>query len=90
MTDGNEIGQMEKRLEKLWAALAKRKQLSNNAPWVKEATSDTYRWVTEHTKTYNEHWIEEGRPSPYEPFPQYEYFRDLFELFDLERIAFIE
>jgi hypothetical protein len=81
---------MEKRLEKLRAALAKRKQLSNNAPRVKEATSDTYRWVTQHTKTYNEHWQEEGRPSPYEPFPQEEHFRDLFEAFDLERIVWIE
>jgi hypothetical protein len=90
MTDGNEIGQIEKRLEKLRAALAKRKQLSNNAPRVKEATSDTYRWVTQHTKTYNEHWQEEGRPSPYEPFPPEEYFGHLFELFDLERIVWIE
>ena len=55
-----------------------------------EATSDTYRWATQHTKTYNEHWQEEGRPSPYEPFPCEEYFCDLFEAFDLERIVWIE
>lgn len=58
-----------KLIEKCEAKLAKRKGLSNDAPWVREATSDTYRWCTEHTKTYNEHWQEEGRPSPYEPFP---------------------
>jgi len=86
-------GDLAKRIEKLEAELAKKKRLSNlsnNDPRVREATSDTYRWVTEYTKTYNEHWMEEGRPSPYEPFPRYEYFRDLFELFDLERILWIE
>jgi len=79
-----------KLIEKCEAKLAKRKGLSNDAPWVREATSDTYRWCTEHTKTYNEHWQEEGRPSPYEPFPPEEYFGHMFELFDLERIVFIE
>jgi len=81
---------LEKGIEKVEADLAKKKRLSNNAARVREATSDTYGWVTEHTKTYNEHWQEEGRPSPYEPFPREEYFRDLFEAFDLERIVFIE
>jgi hypothetical protein len=80
----------KRRLEQAEAKQAQQKQLSNNAPRVREATSDTYLWVTEYTKTYNEHWQEEGRPSSYEPFPRDEYFRDLFELFDLERVVWIE
>lgn len=44
------------------------------------AVSDVYRWATEYTETYNEHWAEEGRSSPYEPFPQrLPYLRPLFE-----------
>ena len=57
---------------------------------LKEALSDPYRWLTEYTETYNEHWAEEGRPSPYEPFPRrLPYFQPLFELFELERITWI-
>lgn len=77
-----EVGEIEEIEEK--------KRRSADDVWVREATSDTYRWVTEHTKTYNEHWVEEGRPDPYEPFPKMEYFRDLFEIFDHERIVWIE
>ena len=54
------------------------------------ATRDTYTWVTEHTETYNEHWVEEQRPSPYEKFPAFDYFKDLFGIFDLEQITWIE
>jgi hypothetical protein len=90
MAHSDRIKGMEKRLEKLGAAFAKRKGLSNDAPWVREAPSDTDRWCTEHTKTYNEHWQKEGRPSPYEPFPPEKYVGHLFELFDLEPIVFIE
>jgi len=50
------------------------------------ATADTYKWVTEYAKTYNEHWIEEGRPDPYEFFPRYNYFRTTFELLEYERV----
>jgi len=32
--------------------------------WVNAATADTFTWVTQHTQTHNEHWVEEGRPSP--------------------------
>ena len=53
---------------------------------MKEATCDPYTWVTQHAKTYNEHWIEEGRPDPYEHFPEYPYFQDVFELIDAERV----
>ena len=81
---------LERRIKRLESEDAKTRRVSNNDARVREATSDTYRWVTEHTKTYNEHWQEEGRPSPYEPFPRDEYFGDLFELLDLERIVWIE
>ena len=59
---------------------------------VQEAVRDTYTWVTEYTKTFNEHWQEEGRPSPYEPFPRYDYLAALFEILDAEseRIIWIE
>jgi len=55
-----------------------------------DATRDAYIWATEHTETYNEHWVEEHRPSPYERFPQYDYFRDLFDTFECEQITWIE
>jgi tRNA A37 threonylcarbamoyladenosine synthetase subunit TsaC/SUA5/YrdC len=54
------------------------------------ATRGPYTWVTEHTRTYNEHWIEEGRPSPYEPFPRHPYFEAAFELIDAERVIWFE
>ena len=60
---------------------------------MREATSDVYRWVTQYTETYNPHWMEEGRPSPYETFPPYEEYPHLYDLFQalpLERIHFIE
>ncbi len=43
---------------------------------------DTYTWVTQYTQTKNEHWLEEGRPSPDEPFPPYDYLALLFEIQD--------
>jgi hypothetical protein len=57
---------------------------------VLQATRDAYTWVTQYTKTYNEHWEEEGRSSPCAPFPPYEYFDSSFCLFDAKRIHFIE
>jgi hypothetical protein len=35
-----------------------------NDPRVREAICDPYIWATQFTETYNEHWVEEGRPSP--------------------------
>src|SRR5215472_791930 len=57
---------------------------------VQDAVRDTYTWVTERTRTFNEHWREEGRPSPYEPFPRYDYLAILFEILDAEHIVWIE
>ncbi len=51
---------------------------------------DTYTWVTEYTQTYNEHWLVEGRPTPYEPFPKYQYMEEVCVINDLERIIWWE
>jgi hypothetical protein len=58
--------------------------------WIAAATSDAFTWMTEHTKTRNEHWKEEGRPEPYEHLPRYDYLRDLFDAIELEHITWIE
>lgn len=55
-----------------------------------EAMSSPYRWATEFTATYNEHWKDEERPSPYEPFPlRLPYLEPLFQVLELERILWI-
>lgn len=61
-----------------------------NDPRVQEAFRDPYLWATQYTKTFNPHWVEEGRPSPYEPFPQKRYLRMVFDLMDVERIFWWE
>lgn len=71
---------------------ALRRASSGSCPFedLGEALSDPYHWATEYTETYNEHWAEEGRPSPYEPFPRrLPYLKPLFELFELKRILWI-
>jgi len=52
--------------------------------------ADTYTWVTKEAMTSNEHWMVEGRPGPYEHFPEYEYFAVLFDILERERIHWIE
>jgi hypothetical protein len=84
---------IERRIEELEAKVAKRKRVSNNAARVREATSDPYVWATQYTKTYNEHWQEEGRPSPYEPFPGpdvYPHLPYVFAVIDACRISLFE
>jgi len=55
------------------------------------ATSSPYVKATEYTETFNEHWVEEGRPSPYEPFPSDRRLLEvIFDVIELERIVFIE
>lgn len=69
----------------------RRKQArEQNRARVEEATANAYTWVRNYTQTYNEHWIKEGRPSPYEAFPDSPYFRPLFELFDSEPVIWLE
>lgn len=84
----------ERRIERLEeaerkAAAAKQSQLAANSR-VQQAVQDTFVWATQYTRTYNEHWQDEGRPSPYEPFPPHPYFKDIFDIFDLERVTWIE
>jgi hypothetical protein len=49
-------------------------------------TANAYVWATRHTKTYNEHWKEEGRPSPEEPFPDDPYFAYVFACMKLNPV----
>ena len=57
---------------------------------VLQATSDVYTWVTEHTETFNDHWVEERLPSPYRCFPKLPYVAAIFEIMKAERIVWIE
>lgn len=76
------------RCEKQQQASSLAKQRLTRGVWIQEATSSSYLWATQHTKTRNEHWREEGRPSAYEPFPQHPYLKNLFEFLERERIVF--
>jgi hypothetical protein len=51
----------------------KTKTRASDAAWVATATRNAFEWVTKWTKTYNEHWQEEGRPGPNEHFPDKDY-----------------
>lgn len=57
---------------------------------VQDAMRHPYTWVREHTQTWNEHWVVEKRPTPYEPFPDWPYFEPLFDMFMAERITWLE
>src|SRR5271165_2170023 len=66
------------------------KRRESHAEEVARLTRSAYAWVTEATETYNEHWLVENRPSPYEKFPRYPYLEALFEILDAERILWLE
>lgn len=57
---------------------------------MQEAIRTPYVWATKFTQTYNEHWAEEGRPSPYEAFPTWPYVQALFRLLQIQRIILLE
>jgi hypothetical protein len=59
---------------------------------VREATSSTYTWLTQHTKTFNPHWKEQGLNSAYLPFPKWPFFPVLLEYIedDSEKVKLIE
>jgi hypothetical protein len=82
------------RVQKLEASVqaeSRRKYgVDGESEFVQNAVRDSFTWVTQHAKTCNEHWAVEGRPSPNEFFPPYDYLRDLFEMLDRERIIWIE
>jgi len=88
MTPKRRIEQLERKAEQ--KICAERKAHLPNDPWVLEATRGTYTWVTQYTATYDEHWKEEGRSSPYQPFPPYDYFQALFGFLESEPVVFIE
>lgn len=86
-----EILQQRQRAKQLQQSQTEREsQQLRLADQAGEATRNPYVWATQHTETYNEHWIEEGRPSPYEPFPSWPYIGDLFDVLESERIVWIE
>jgi hypothetical protein len=87
------LDSFERRLNREERALARdvqKKCSSLPSLRVEQATRDTVTWTRYHTKTYNEHWQEEGCPSPYEPFPKHEYFEILQDIFDLQPVTWIE
>lgn len=78
-------------LERQFAEVAKSQvPAGDRMSRIASLTSDPFTWVTCCAKTYNEHWVEEGRPSPYEHFPPYEYFQHVFDLIDLELVTWFE
>ena len=68
----------------------RKKRTAFLSPFVQKAFRDPLSWTRYHTKTYNEHWKEEGRPSPLEPFPALEYFEHVLDILDLGRITLLE
>jgi len=86
-----EADQLEKSIEQWLRHLTKKLPIAD--PRIQEAIGDPYIWATQHTKTYNPHWVEEGRLCPYEPFPSvltHPHLCVLFRLLDRERILWIE
>ena len=84
------LNEQNMQMESLEQKLETYKRRLGNKDRVEAATNDTYTWVTEYTQTFNEHWVEEGRPSPYEPFPRKSYFRPVFDILEIERIVWFE
>ena len=78
------------RLEAAAQAADRLRPRGQDSQEVQEAVRNTLRWVRHHTKTYNPHWKVEGRPSPYEPFPNKPYFPPLLYALEKERIVWIE
>jgi hypothetical protein len=58
---------------------------------IREAMQSTAYWMRHHTKTFNPHWVEEGRPAPHEPFPEdWTFFERVTEMMEREPISAIE
>lgn len=88
---------LDQRQEDLDRARGDASQLSEGdarqlAEKIRYATSSTHRWLTKYTKTYNPHWKEQGKPSAYEPFPDWPFMPPLFEYIerDDEKVKRIE
>ncbi len=57
---------------------------------IREATASTSHWIKHQTKTFNPHWVEEGRPAPNEPFPNWWFFEPMVEMIEREPISAFE
>jgi hypothetical protein len=57
---------------------------------IREATRSTAFWMRNHTKTFNPHWVEEGRPAPNEAFPEWYFFEPMVEMIEREKVCAIE
>ena len=75
---------------KLQALERRQAKRTRNNTFAEQATCDVFTWATEHTKTRNDHWVEEGRSSPYEPLPKHSYIAAVFEFMEAERIVWFE
>jgi hypothetical protein len=64
--------------------------VQDDAAWVNAATFNAATWTRYYTKTYNEHWVDEGRPSPNESFPADDYFLYAFAMMKIRRITWWE
>jgi len=86
-----EISTLSRSLVSRLNALERRISGTSSSTLVRHATRNVYTWVTEYTETKNDHWVEEGRPSPYERFPKRAYIAAIFEfLGSEERVVWIE
>lgn len=88
LTSPNPFSAQDRALARLH--LNRRRAVQEKRAKVADAIADPLDWAQKYTKTYNEHWVEEGRPSPYEPFPKSNHFRPLMDIFMAERIVLIE
>jgi len=75
---------LEQQQEEVDRARRSDNQLSDDdkhrqAERIRQATSDTYTWLTRYTRTYNPHWKEQKLESPYMPFPAWPFFPVLLE-----------
>lgn len=57
---------------------------------IREATRSPAYWMRNHTKTFNQHWVEEGRPAPNEHFPDWFFFEPMIEIIDREKVSAFE
>lgn len=57
---------------------------------VREAIRSTSNWMRNYTKTNNPHWVEEGRPAPNEPFPDWFFFEPMLEMIEREKVSCFE
>jgi hypothetical protein len=66
-----------------------RSQLGDE-PRIREATQSAWHWMRNHTRTHNPHWLEEGCPSPNEPFPDNIYFEIVHEIIRRQKVTCFE